>query len=145
MPKQISKLRIRIVLGFLLLIVFFIFFNLYELQVVKHRDFELISGRQYFNPYQDNSSRGSIIFKYRDGRDFFAATNKTGYTIEINPSIIKNPEDTYNILSNYLDLDLEDYLTKANKVGDTSEVLAKKVDIDTAEKIIDLGLQGVIV
>lgn len=144
MQKQISSVRIRIILVFFVLVVFVIVFNLYKLQVSKHDDFENISNRQHFNPYAKDQNRGSIIFRYKDGKDFFAATNKTGYTIEINPNIIKNPEDTYNILSNYLELNLDEYLEKANKINDSSEVLLKKVDIDTAQEIKNLGLQGVI-
>jgi cell division protein FtsI/penicillin-binding protein 2 len=114
------------------------------LQVSRHEDFEDLSNKQHYNLYSKNQNRGSIIFRYKDGRDFFAATNKTGYTLEINPSIIKNPEDTYNILSSIIDLDQEDYFKKANKTDDASEVLVKRMDLETAEKIIDLDLQGVL-
>lgn len=146
MPTQTSKTVLRLILFLVFFpFVIFIIFNLYKLQVLNHSELEILSGKQYFNRYTKENNRGSIILKYRDGKEFFAATNKTGYTIEINPQIIKNPEDTYNILSNYIELDLEDYLQKANKTNDNSEVLAERVDIEVAKEIMDLDLQGVII
>jgi len=145
MQSQISKNFIRIFAFGFLLISAGLFYRLYVLQVVQHDDFEILSNNQYYNPYSKNQNRGSIIFQYKNGDDFFAATNKTGYTIEINPKIIKNPEDTYNILSGIIELNQEDYFVKATKENDNSEIIAEQVDIDSAQKIKDLGLQGVII
>lgn len=144
MPKQISSNWIRFFSILILIFCIFIFVRLYFLQVVKNEDFKSLSDKSYYNAYSKNLERGSIVFKYSDGRDFFAATNKTGYTLEINPQIIKNPEDTYNILSNIIELDFEEYFEKATKENDNSEVLAKRISPDLAEKIKDLDLQGVI-
>lgn len=144
MPKQISINWIRFFGVLVLVFCVFIFARLYYLQIIKNEDFKSLSDNSYYNTYSKNIDRGSIIFKYADGRDFFAATNKTGYTLEINPQIIKNPEDTYNILSNFIELDVDEYFEKATKENDRSEVLAEKIDIETAEKIKDLDLQGVI-
>lgn len=144
MPKQISINWIRFFGVLVLVFCVFIFARLYYLQIIKNEDFKSLSDNSYYNTYSKNIDRGSIIFKYADGRDFFAATNKTGYTLEINPQIIKNPEDTYNILSNFIELDVDEYFKKATKENDRSEVLAERIDIETAEKIKDLDLQGVI-
>jgi cell division protein FtsI/penicillin-binding protein 2 len=145
MQSQISIIWIRVFVFLIFAICAVFFYRLYFLQVAQHENFEELSSKQYYNPYSDKQERGSIIFRYKDGRDFFAATNKAGYTIEINPQIIKNPEDTYNILSSLMDLDVDDYFAKATKEDDNSEILAKRVDIEIGEKVRDLDLQGVIV
>lgn len=144
MPAQISKTWIRICFfGFLLLCGAF-FFQLYKLQIKNHQNFSDLSNKQYFSPYKENKNRGAIVFTYKDGEEFFAAVNKTGYNLEINPTIIKNPEDTFNILSSIIEIDEEKYFQSASKKNDNSEIIYKRLDSETAEQIKKLGLQGVI-
>lgn len=144
MQLQISKGWIRFFVATIFLVFIGFFVRLVDLQVKRHDDFLSLSDKQQYNLYSKDQNRGSIIFTYKDGKEFFAATNKTTYNIEINPKIIKNPEDTYNILSQIIDIDSNDFLQKANKKDDASEVIAKKVEIDVAKQIINLELQGVI-
>lgn len=143
MQSQISIFWIRFSVIILTIIFIGIFYQLYNLQIVKHDDFKSKSSGLYFNPYSREKDRGSIIFSYKDEREFFAATTKTGYIIEINPQIIKNPEDTYNILSTIIQIDADDFLKKATKENSNSQIIAEKVSIEDAEKIKNLRLQGV--
>lgn len=145
MQSVISKNWIRIFSFGLLFLSIGIITRLYFIQIVSGNEFDLASSRQVIVQVDENNKdRGSIIFKYKDGKDFFAATNKLGYTIEINPNIIKNPEDTYNILSSYIDLDPDEYFQKANKENDNSEIIARRVPVNIAEEISEIELKGVI-
>jgi cell division protein FtsI/penicillin-binding protein 2 len=145
MSHQINKVWIKIILaGFFILLAGFLY-RLYGLQVDKHDQFIEIANNQYTNPYLKEVNRGAIILKRRDGTEFFAATNKEEYSLEINPSIIKNPEDTFNILSSIIELNEEEYFSKAKKENDTSEIIATDIPMEKAEQIKEIGLSGLLV
>ena len=144
MQSKTSSNWIRFFTGLVVLLGLVFFVRLYSIQVSQHEYFADRSSSQHFSPYLKNQNRGSIIFQYKDGREFFAATNKSGYTLEINPNIIKNPEDTFNILSILVELDSEEFFMKARKENDSSEIIAKRIPLEVGESIIELGLQGVI-
>jgi cell division protein FtsI/penicillin-binding protein 2 len=144
METQISKNWIRAFSLGVALLSLGIITRLYFVQIVSGSEFEIASSRQISVQKEDkDKDRGSIIFKYKDGKDFYAAINKTGYSIEINPQIIKNPADTYNILSNYIELEPDEFLAQATKEDDSREIIATKVPIDIAQKISNIELKGV--
>lgn len=144
MQSQINKNWIRVLLIVVLISALSLIVKLYQVQIVKGDDFDALSKGQYVLREDKNSNRASIIFQYKDGKEFFAAVNKTGYNLEINPTIIQNPEDTFNILSTFMELDPDDFFEKANKIDDVSEIIVTRLDVETAERISELELRGVI-
>ena len=138
--SPIHILSIGIIVMALILIV-----RLYTIQIIKGEHFSEKSQKQYSNQKRDeNFDRGLIIFSYKDGRDFFAASNQTGFNIAIDPSNIENAEDIYQKINTIMPLDREIFFQRANKKDDPYEEIIKRVPEDIGLQIADLKLKGVI-
>lgn len=117
--------------------------RLYFLQVVNKDYYRDRADRQYFGPQKNIFDRGSIFFTSIDGSEIAAASLKIGYKLAINPSIIEHPEDIFNILSFELNLDEEDFLYHTDKKDDPYEELARRIEPDVAETIVNKKIPGV--
>lgn len=135
--------RIRIITIFIILLSLGIVLRLYFLQIVHGNDFATDALRQYKNKNTILYDRGSIYFTQKNGENVIAAISRTGFTISINPSIIKDPERTFESLNKIISLDRKDFLTKANKKEDHYEEIISHLSNETSEKIKSLNLYGV--
>jgi stage V sporulation protein D (sporulation-specific penicillin-binding protein) len=145
MQEQISKNWIRVAASIFFLVCCFLLYKLYNLQVLKHDEYKNISNRQNINVTTVINDREPIILKYKDGKEFFAAIDKKIYKVFINPKVIKNPEDTFNLLSEITEIDENDFFEKISKKNTNSQLLSKNFEREEAEKIKALKLQGVFV
>ena len=119
--------------------------RLYDVQIRKGDDFKEIADRQYNSlKLDENFDRGLVIFSYKDGRDFFAASNQTGYTVAIDPSHLNNPEQVYSELSKFAPIDRADFDQKVAKEKDPYEEVIKQITEDKGKEILALKLDGVI-
>lgn len=122
-----------------------LFIRLYDIQVRKGDHFSELSQRQYSSlALDENFDRGLVIFKYRNGKDFFAASNQTGYTLAIDPAHLTDPEGTFEKLNALVPIDRDDFFAKAAKSNDPYEELVKRITEDKGKEILDLELDGVI-
>ncbi len=141
-----NKWRIYLIFLIYFFISLIIIAQLYRVQIVQGESYSKKAENQHIRPSSNIFDRGSIYFSDKNGKkSSSAATLKTGYKIAIKPNIIKNPEDVYNNISFYLDLDEEFYLSRANKQKDPHEEIAKRVPHEIGKKIIDLNMGGVYV
>lgn len=140
--NSIPKWRVYLVLSFFLLIVLVIIFQLYRVQIVQGETYSRRADNQHSQPTSDVFDRGSIYFTNKDGERISAATLKTGYTIAINPKNLENPEDVYNNLGFYLDLDEDFYISRADRPDDPYEEIAHNVSYEDGQKILDLNISG---
>lgn len=142
MKKSISRVGFLsiIILSVAIIIVCRLFF----VQVVRGNLYRQEANNQYIG-HQENGSldRGGIFFQKKDGTLISAATLTTGYTLAINPSILKDVSGTYEKLSVITPLDKTTFLLRANKKNDPYEEIAKRLDDVTAKKIRDLKIEGV--
>ncbi len=99
--------------------------------------------RQYSSSAKTIFSRGSIFFQNKDGSLVSAATLKSGFTIALNPKILKDPEDVYKKLNGIIPLDHDAFISKATKPNDPYEEVATKVESDSGQKIADLKILGI--
>jgi cell division protein FtsI/penicillin-binding protein 2 len=136
-------LRIRIISIAAMLFALLLVTKLYVVQVVRGEVFAEKADRQYVRPVGGSFSRGTIFFEAKDGTLMAAASLKTGYSIAINPKLIKDPEATYNQIATILPIDKTSFLTKATKVTDPYEEIAKRIEPELALKVDALGLPGV--
>lgn len=120
-----------------------IFAQLYMVQIVRGESYAIRAERQHVRPTSDIFDRGSIYFKTKDGEKISAASLRSGYKIAIQPKNITHPEDVYNNLGIYLDLDEDFYISRAEKRDDPYEEIAKRVDYETGQKIRHLDINGV--
>lgn len=136
----LTRIRIISILIFsfgLILIV-----RLYFLQVVNSDFYSAKADRQYVSSAQKIFSRGSIFFTNKDGSLVSAGTLQSGFTIALNPEILKNPEEVYKKVNELIPTEHDVFIAKATKEKDPYEVIAERVSTDIGQKIIDLKVEG---
>lgn len=141
---MVQESRIRLIGILIFLAAMGVTFRLYFLQVVHGEVFTQKAGKQYINTNSLPYDRGEIYFESRTNELVPAAMTRSGFTLSIHPSLIKDPEKIYSALSSLVSLDRTDFFTKVAKLEDPYEEIAHKINSDTAEKIIDLKMEGVI-
>lgn len=137
------KFRARIILSFILIAAFGLGFTLYRIQIVKGESYAKRATDQYVKPASSLLDRGSIFFSSKDGTKVQMATLKSGYIVYINPSDIQNPQSTYDALFEYIKVDKEEFLRKANKENDRYEEIVGQVPESVAMSIKGLKIVGV--
>lgn len=142
--NSIIKWRIYITLSGFLLVGLIIVAQLYRVQIVQGEVYSERADNQHLRPTANIFDRGAIFFTDKDGNKINAATLKTGYKIAINPSVIENPEDVYNNLGFYLDLDEDFYIKHADKADDPYEEIVKNVSYEVGQNILDLDIKGLL-
>lgn len=135
-------LRIRFIAVCLVVVTAIFFSKLFYLQVVRGEGYAEQADRQYLKPVGKAFDRGTIFFTNKDNTLFSAATVKSGYSIHLNPRLIKNPEEIYTALKDILPLDRETVIYKASKDNDADEIIASHLTEAEAEKIKKLDLIG---
>ncbi|MEY4602224.1 MAG: hypothetical protein RL292_165 [Candidatus Parcubacteria bacterium] len=143
MSSSPSTSRIRFLSLCVVFVALFIIGRLYVLQVMEHDTYTEKADRQYARSGTSIFNRGSILFTSRNGEEVSAATLKTGFTLAINPQILKNPEGVFAQLSTLLPLEKTDFLQKATKANDPYEEVAKRVDFQVGEQVSKLAIPGV--
>ncbi|KKR31248.1 MAG: Peptidoglycan glycosyltransferase [Parcubacteria group bacterium GW2011_GWF2_39_8b] len=135
-------IRIRIISGCIFLFTLLILGRLYFLQVVFSDVYKDKADKQYSSRSKSVFSRGSIFFQNKDGSLVSAATLEAGFTVAINPQILKNWEDVYKKLNDIIPLDDDIFVAKALKQNDPYEVVAERVSLEQGEKINALKIAG---
>ncbi len=138
-----SNSRLRIVSVVIVLVACVFFGKLYILQVIHHDDFIQIADKQYVKNGGHAFSRGTIYFEDKNGELVSAATLKTTYVLTINPTLVKDKEDTYAKINAVVPIDHDAFIAKASKPNDPYEEIAKKISGDDEAKIDGLKLPGV--
>lgn len=141
--KEGFKFRIRTIYLFIFLFSAVLITRLFFVQVVKGSYYENLANQQYILPAAEYFDRGAIYFKEKNNQLFSAAILKNGFQAAINPKILENPEDTYQKLSEIIVLDKNDFFQRAQKKDDPYEVIARRLDNETAKKVSDLKIKGV--
>ena len=102
--------RIRFVLGAVCLFAVVIAIKLFLVQIVNGNSYTEKGDKQYVKKTESIFDRGSIFFQSKEGVKIAAATVKEGYTLAINPKILKDPEVVYETISPYVKIDKGDFL-----------------------------------
>jgi len=137
--------RTRLISIFIILVALVMVARLYFVQIVYGDTFAEKAERQNINENTILYNRGGIYFETKDGETVPAAISRTGYTISVNPNLIKNPEEVYESLNQILVLNKEEFLAKISKTDDTYEEISKNLNEETADKIKALNIYGLTV
>ncbi len=136
--------RIRFLSFCILIFALFLIGRLYILQIVDSAELKSKANHQYVQSTYDYFNRGNIFFKTKDGDLVPAATLKSGYILAINPTLIVDPANTLKELLTIIPtIDPTDFMTKAAKVNDQYEEIAKYVPLEDADPITAMKLPGV--
>jgi stage V sporulation protein D (sporulation-specific penicillin-binding protein) len=135
-------IRVRIIALAVFIFALVLILRLYFVQVVNGDEFLQRAEDQYIRPSQTAFDRGSIFFTEKTGTSISAATLKSGFTLAMQPARIVKPEDTYERLSQILDIDREIFLARAARIGDPYEEIANRVSGSDAEQVMALSIPG---
>lgn len=135
--------RLRAISVILILLTLLAFVRLYFLQIVHGDVYARDAERQYINKNTVNYDRGDIYFESKDGELVPAALSRSGFTVAINPKILKDSTDVYQKLSSVITIDRDEFMSKASKKTDEYEEVATRLNSETADKIKKLNIYGV--
>ena len=146
--KQIIKnWRLYFIFSIFVLMTGVILWRLYSLQILHYEDFSQRAAAQVKTAEQIKNDlqyvRGKIYFQTRDGDLIPVAINKKFYEIYASPKEMNDIVTAAKILSQELDLSYEDLIIKFSKKNSLYELLVKKADDLTANKIKDLNIKGI--
>jgi stage V sporulation protein D (sporulation-specific penicillin-binding protein) len=145
MPKP-ARIKIRLVLIFILLIAILFAVRLYYIQIINNNVYLSRADRQYARTLQETFDRGSIFFQDKDNNLLAVATLEQGYTLAINPQILENKDKVYSLINSIvLDIDYVDFIKKASKTDDPYEEIATRVNQEQVEEIKKLAIKGLII
>lgn len=117
--------------------------TLYGLQITHGSEYAAKAQKQYVKLVSALYDRGSILFSAKDGSHPTAATLTSNYVVYMSPKLIKDPQSTYQAISEYLKIDQEQFIKKATLANDPYEELSKKTDATVAQSIGSLKLTGI--
>ena len=135
--------RIRIIVVCTFLCALVIVARLYHVQILYGEVYEKKAQKQYLKPSLANMNRGSIFFTEKNGDKISVATIKEGYTVSINPKSIKDADQVYEALSEYIEIDKEIFLDKVMKKDNSYFELGKRLESQIGQSINALNLEGV--
>jgi len=149
MKIELSKWRMTFVKVIFLIICFILLWRLSVLQIARGDYYSDLSLRQAGAGNID-TERGNIYFQNKNGELVPAAINKKNFLLAVNPKLIEdysnNPTSDstaeapkkntlYEKLSQIVQLDYDDFITKIAKKDDPFEILVQHLDKETALKI----------
>lgn len=140
--SQVMSGRVR--LFFILIVIFALglVYRLYSIQIVDGEEYSIKADRQYITTDSSLLNRGTIYFTSKEGDKVTAAYQQTGDIIVISPKQITDKQAVFEAIQTYVPIDKEEFMKKADKVGDPYEEVAKKVDAETGAKIREKALPG---
>ena len=135
--------RIRIISLVIIFVALVFVGNLYLIQIVHTDEYRNKADRQYVRPNQSVFDRGTIFFQTNDGDRIAAASLQTGFTLSINPKLLKDENDVYEKINAIFPIDKNEFMSHADKKTDPYEEIAKHVPSDAGLKIDALNIAGV--
>ncbi len=140
--RYVSANRMLLLILLVVFLVGSILFRFYFLQVREHEKYVALAEAQYKIKRKLVSRRGEIFFQ--EGTKLVpAAVNKNMPTLYIDPTEIKNKEETVGLLTDILHLDEQFVRQKVNKINDPYEVLKKKLSEEEVKRVKQASLPGV--
>lgn len=135
--------RINILSAFIIFMALLIVGKLFLVQIVHSRSYKELANKNYVTPVKGVFDRGVIYFTEKDGNLVQGATMKSGFKIAVEPKQIVNEEETFNKLSPYIKLNLQEFKSKIADKNDPYQEIANRLSEDDAEVILKLKLAGV--
>lgn len=135
--------RSRVIIFFVFAFFLVLIGKLFLLQIVHSDAYSQSADRQYSTPSGSIFERGTIFFETRDGELISAAVQTAGYKIAVNPAKISNPEEVYEKLAQIVDLDHDDFVSRAGKTDDPYEEVVNHISKEKADAVSALKIPGV--
>ncbi len=130
--------------------VFFVFLafalvaKLAQLQIFDHQAFEARASSQHGLVEEIQPERGRILVQDRaDGRLYPLATNREAWTIYAVPREMEEPEEVAHALSEILELEDVELVSRLSKEDDPYELIQKDVPLEKVEEVQSRDLEGI--
>lgn len=143
MMRTSATVRIRIITGGVLCIALILIVRLYQIQVLRGKEYRESAEKQYVRTVRDFFTRGSIFFTTRHGEQVSAATVQTGFLLSVNPSVLSEREDVYEKLARIVPIDREVFMKRTDDRNSTYAEIATQVTREQSAAIKSLGITGV--
>ena len=138
--------KVRTIFCFIVFFALIMVVRLYFLQVVNGQNYNEKADRQYTSISTDTFDRGSIFFQDKNKDLISAASLKTGYILALNTRLMAtDTEDYYKKISSIIPMDAGTFYSKATKINDPYEEIARQISEDEIKKISEFKLPGVII
>jgi len=137
------RLRIGVVIFFIILFAILLISRLFFVQIINGNEYSERADRQYVTPSSNIFNRGSIFFSKKDGSLVAGATISSGFKVAIVPKNIKDIEKTYISLEPYLKMNKETFFSRASNIDDPYEEVAVQLNKEQATAIEEMKLDGV--
>ena len=141
--SDIFGFRIRLITFFILCIGAVFGIKLFWLQILHNQDYLAQADRQYITPEGAQFDRGSIFFKKKNGETVSAASLLRGFTVAMNPKMIKDPQKVYEQISSVVPLNYDQFILQVQKKDDPYEEIATRITEEQAAQIKDFKIPGV--
>ena len=128
--------RITWVLLFFLILFSLLLGRLFVLQIVDHKKYESLAARQHNVSEEILPERGSIFMQDKYGTLIPVALNKIQKNLIAMPSRVQDKESAAQMLSEEFGIKKDILLPKLSKENDFYEIIAKKIDLEKAEELI---------
>ncbi len=144
MLKHHGNIRIKLFLGFVLLVSSLILYRLFILSIVRHPAYLRTSQAQNEN-ITNVLARGNIYFSDKDSNTILAATNKKFELAYVVPADIPSAQKdkVSEDVSRILNLDKSAVIDKINSGGQSLRVLARRISNEQVEALKNLKVKGV--
>jgi cell division protein FtsI/penicillin-binding protein 2 len=139
-----AQLRIRIILGFIVLVGLVIIGRLYWLGVVENGYYKERANEQYVSPKSGLFDRGTIYFTTKTGVRIAAATVEDGFTLAIDPEKLTDAQTAFEKVNAILPINEAKFMAAAAKKTDPYEEIMNQIDSETGEKLAALDITGVV-
>jgi len=138
--------KVRMIFCLIVLFGLIMVVRLYFLQIVHGQNYADKADRQYTSISVDTYDRGSVFFSDKSGTLISAASLKTGYILALNTKLMAtDTEMYYKKISEIIPMDAGIFYSKALKINDPYEVIARQIPEDKIKKISDLKIPGLII
>ncbi|MCI0597600.1 penicillin-binding protein 2 [Candidatus Parcubacteria bacterium] len=142
--RSALRFKLRALGGLVIVFALLIVVRLYFVQIVHGANFSFKAERQYENSSEALYDRGSIYFTRKDGTLLSAAGLGTGFRIAVNAGNLEAPEETYQSLIQFTDIDKERFAAAALLKDDPYEIVATRVESEVGERINEHKPPGII-
>lgn len=142
MVSNFSK-RIKIIGAIVSFVAVIVVVRLFQLQVVRGAYYQE-EGKESYSSKTVNIDRGVIYLKDKDGGLVGGAVMKTGYSLILKPNlIVSSPESLYEKLDPFIDMEKEEFISRASKKSDPHEEIQNRLTLEEVNKIKSLNEKGV--
>ena len=117
--------------------------RLFLLQIVGHRAYAAMAARQHRVRTEIAPERGAIYVRDKTGARIPIATVRTFTNIAVSPREVAEPEAVVSVLIEALGVDAASLAAVLSKHDDPYEIIARKVNAATANRIALRNLKGV--